>query len=163
MSGGILLYPGSFDPVTNGHLDLLDRGLRMFDRVIMAVVANPGKKPLFPIEERLELLQETAGKVSGRVQIESFEGLLVDYYRQKNATAVLRGLRAVSDFEYEFEMALTNRRLHDEFDTIFLTPAEEYFFLRSSTVKEVARYNGDISSFVPPCVERKVKEKFQLK
>ena len=163
MPGGVLVYPGSFDPVTNGHLDLLARGLNLFDRVVMAVVANPGKNPLFSIEERIEMLHETALKISDRVEIDSFEGLLVDYFQKKKATAVLRGLRAVSDFEYEFEMALTNRRMCESFDTIFLTPAEEYFFLRASTVKEVAKLGGDVSSFVPACVEKQLKERYQTK
>jgi pantetheine-phosphate adenylyltransferase len=163
MPGGVLLYPGSFDPITNGHLDLLVRGLNLFDRVIMSVAANPGKNPLFSLEERMELLRETALHISDRVEVDSFEGLLVDYFRQKKATAVLRGLRAVSDFEFEFEMALTNRRLCEEVDTIFLTPAEEFFFLRSSTVKEVAKLGGDVSSFVPSVVEKRLKEKYQTK
>lgn len=163
MPGGVLLYPGSFDPITNGHLDLLERGLNLFDRVVIAVAANPGKKLLFSVEERLELIRATAANMSDRVEVDSFEGLLVDYFRRKNATAVLRGLRAVSDFEFEFEMALTNRRLCEELDTIFLTPAEEFFFLRSSTVKEVAKLGGDVSSFVPSIVEKCLKEKYQTK
>lgn len=163
MPGGVLLYPGSFDPITNGHLDLLKRGLNLFDRVIVAVAANTGKNPLLSTEERMDLLQKTAANISDRVEIDSFEGLLVDYFRRKKATAVLRGLRAVSDFEFEFEMALTNRRLCEELDTIFLTPAEEFFFLRSSTVKEVAKLGGDVSSFVPPIVEKCLKEKYQTK
>lgn len=163
MPGGVLLYPGTFDPVTNGHLDLLERGLNLFDHVIMAIAANPGKTPLFSLEERMELLRETALGISDRVEVDSFEGLLVDYFHQKNAVAVLRGLRAVSDFEFEFEMALTNRRLSEEVDTIFLTPAEEFFFLRSSTVKEVAKLGGDVSTFVPPVVEERLKEKYQTK
>lgn len=157
MPDHLIVYPGSFDPVTNGHLDLIHRGLQLFDRVIVAVVVNPNKTPCFPLEERLDMLRECTEPWRERVEIDSFSGLLVRYMRKKNAKALMRGFRAVSDFEYEFEMALTNRRLDGDIETIFMAPSEEYIFLRASLVKEVASLDGDVDSFVPPNVARRLR------
>ncbi|MFN2477352.1 MAG: pantetheine-phosphate adenylyltransferase [Chthoniobacterales bacterium] len=147
------IYPGSFDPVTNGHLDVIDRARKLFDEVIVAVAHNDQKQPLFTLEERLELLRATIGNIE-RVQIAPLAGLLVDFAVQQGATAVVRGLRAVSDFEFEFQMALMNRKLEPNVETIFLMPKEEYTYLSSRIVKEIARLGGDIAKFVPaPVVE----------
>ncbi len=163
MTDCVAVYPGSFDPVTNGHLDLIERGLDIFQHLIVAVVSNPSKEPYFPLEERLEMLQESIRDFSERVEIDCFNGLLVEYMLRKKAHVVLRGLRAISDFEYEFEMALTNRRLAEEVETIFLAPSEEYIFLRASLVREIAMLGGDISSFVPLNVEKRLKEHYREK
>jgi len=152
------IYPGSFDPVTNGHLDVIDRARKLFDQVIVAVAHNEQKQPLFTLEERLELLRGTIGNLD-RVQIAPLDGLLVDFAVQQRATAVIRGLRAVSDFEFEFQMALMNRKLEASVETIFLMPKEEYTYLSSRIVKEIARLGGDIAKFVPP----KVVEAFHRK
>jgi pantetheine-phosphate adenylyltransferase len=153
------IYPGSFDPVTNGHLDVIERGRKLFDEVIVAVANNDEKQPLFSLEERLALLRETAGKMDN-VQIAEFSGLLVEFARAENAGAVIRGLRAVSDFEFEFQMALMNRKLDAAVETIFLMPKEEYTYLSSRIVKEIARLGGDVSSFVPGGVAKALKRKF---
>ncbi|MGI6458449.1 MAG: pantetheine-phosphate adenylyltransferase [bacterium] len=155
----IAVYPGSFDPVTLGHLDLIRRSLKIFDRVIVAVVSNPNKKPCFSLHERIEMLQETTQNLDGQVEVDSFEGLLVHYLKQKKANIVIRGLRAISDFEYEFEMALMNRRLSNDVETIFLTPSEEFTFLRARLVKEIALLGGDISSLVPATVMERLNRK----
>jgi len=152
------IYPGSFDPVTNGHLDVIDRARKLFDQVIVAVAHNEQKQPLFTLEERLELLRGTIGNLD-RVQIAPLDGLLVDFAVQQRATAVIRGLRAVSDFEFEFQMALMNRKLEASVETIFLMPKEEYTYLSSRIVKEIGRLGGDIAKFVPP----KVVEAFHRK
>ena len=152
------IYPGSFDPVTNGHLDVIDRARKLFDEVIVAVAHNEQKQPLFTLEERLELLRATIGNAD-RVQIAPLEGLLVDFAVAKKATAVIRGLRAVSDFEFEFQMALMNRKLEASVETIFLMPKEEYTYLSSRIVKEIARLGGDIANFVPPCVREAFAKK----
>jgi len=160
---GIAIYPGSFDPVTYGHLDLVARGLKVFDRLVIAAVANPSKDPLFSLEERVEMLKEATAHLK-EVTVESFAGLLVDYMHRYPGAVVLRGLRAVSDFEYEFQMSLTNRELDDGLETIFMLPSLEYTYLRASLVKEVAYLGGDVSRFVPPqicqrliqrCLERR--------
>ena len=154
----IAVYPGTFDPVTNGHVDLAERSLRMFDRVIVAVAANPKKQPLFDLEERIAMFrQATAG--FRRLVIEGFDGLLVDYVRQKRAVAIIRGLRAVSDFEYEMQMALMNRRLDNDIETVFMMPSEEYSFITSTIVKEAASYGGDVSSLVPKGVVAKLRKR----
>ena len=153
------IYPGSFDPVTNGHLDVIERGRKLFDQVIVAVANNDEKQPLFSLEERLALLRETAGRMDN-VQIAEFSGLLVEFAQAKNAGAVIRGLRAVSDFEFEFQMALMNRKLDAAVETIFLMPKEEYTYLSSRIVKEIARLGGDISSFVPSGVAKALRTKF---
>jgi pantetheine-phosphate adenylyltransferase len=153
------IYPGSFDPVTNGHLDVIERARKLFDEVIVAVAHNDEKQPLFSLKERLDLLGETAGEIDN-VRIVQFKGLLVDFARAQKAGAVIRGLRAVSDFEFEFQMALMNRKLDAAVETIFLMPKEEYTYLSSRIVKEIARLGGDISSFVPTCVAKALNRKF---
>jgi pantetheine-phosphate adenylyltransferase len=153
------LYPGSFDPVTNGHLDVLKRAARLFDEVVVAVAYNASKKGLFTSAERVGLLQEaTAGMTN--VRVTSFEGLLVDFARTQKARAVIRGLRAVSDFEFEFQLALMNRSLEPDLEALFLMPSEEYTYLSSRLVKEVARLGGDVSRFVPKCVYSALLERF---
>jgi pantetheine-phosphate adenylyltransferase len=142
------IYPGSFDPVTNGHLDVIERARKLFDEVIVAVAVNDQKQPFFTLATRLELLAATIGKRDG-VQILPLDGLLVNFAMQQDATAVVRGLRAVSDFEFEFQMALMNRKLEARVETIFLMPKEEYTYLSSRIVKEIARLGGDIAKFVP--------------
>lgn len=163
MVKALAIYPGSFDPVTNGHIDLIKRGLRIFGNMIVSVVTNPSKKPLFTLEERVEMLREVTSEMEGRVEIESFDGLLVHYMRERGANVVLRGLRAVSDFEYELEMALTNRQLDSTVETVFLTPSVEYVYLRASTVKTIASRGGDVSAFVPAVVEKRLLERFTHK
>jgi pantetheine-phosphate adenylyltransferase len=154
------IYPGSFDPVTNGHLDVIERARKLFDEVIVAVANNDQKEPFFTLDERLNLLHETISP-GDNVRVASFEGLLVDFAIAQEAIAVVRGLRAISDFEFEFQMALMNRKLDAKVETIFLMPKEEYTYLSSRIVKEIARLGGDISQFVPPGVaaafERKLK------
>jgi len=154
------LYPGSFDPVTNGHLDVIERARKLFDEVIVAVAHNDEKQPLFSLQERLDLLRESVGKMDN-VRIAQFKGLLVEFARAEQAQAVIRGLRAVSDFEFEFQMALMNRKLDAAVETIFLMPKEEYTYLSSRIVKEIASLGGDISSFVPGCVGKALKMKFE--
>ena len=153
------IYPGSFDPVTNGHLDIIERARKLFDEVIVAVAHNDEKQPLLSLEERLDLLRETAGKIDN-VRIAQFKGLLVEFARAEKAGAVIRGLRAVSDFEFEFQMALMNRKLDAGVETIFLMPKEEYTYLSSRIVKEIARLGGDVSGFVPPAVASTLSKKF---
>lgn len=155
----LAVYPGTFDPITNGHLDLIDRAANLFDRVVVAVATNPAKEPLFTLEERLEMIRRSATEFDN-VDVDHFEGLLVDYARGINACAIVRGLRAVSDFEYEFQMALMNRKLSNGIVTVFLMPGDKYTYLNSSIVKEVARFGGDVGCFVPSYVEDKLKEKF---
>jgi pantetheine-phosphate adenylyltransferase len=154
------IYPGSFDPVTNGHLDIIERARKLFDEVIVAVAHNDEKEPVFSLSERLELLRETAGKID-KVRIAQFTGLLVEFAKAEKAGAVIRGLRAVSDFEFEFQMALMNRKLDAVVETIFLMPKEEYTYLSSRIVKEIARLGGDVSGFVPACVAGALNEKFR--
>jgi pantetheine-phosphate adenylyltransferase len=145
------IYPGSFDPLTKGHEDLIRRSLSLADRVIVAVAVNPSKQPLFPVDERLALLQAAMGD-DPRVAFESFDGLLAEFAKKVGASIVVRGLRAVSDFEYEFQMALMNRQLHPSLETVFLVPAVDLTYLSSSLVREVARYGGDVSALVHPAV-----------
>jgi len=158
----IAVYPGTFDPVTNGHIDLLQRSLLVFDRVVVGIAANPKKKPLFSLEERIQMFREALRGYRGarNVAIEGFDCLLVNYAREKKATGIIRGLRAVSDFEYELQMALMNRLLDSGVETVFLMPSEEYSFLTSTIVKEVASYGGDVSSLVPAAVGKRLKKKF---
>jgi len=153
------IYPGSFDPVTNGHVDVVERARKLFDEVIVAVANNDEKQPLFPLPERLDLLQQTVGKMEN-VRIAQFHGLLVDFAAAQQASAVIRGLRAVSDFEFEFQMALMNRKLESSVETIFLMPKEEYTYLSSRLVKEIARLGGDVSKFVPDIVAKALRKKF---
>ena len=153
------IYPGSFDPVTNGHLDVITRAVKLFDEVIVAVAHNDQKRALLSVDERLRLLEETAGKMQN-VRVLRFGGLLVDFARAEGACAVIRGLRAVSDFEFEFQMALMNRKLEQTIETIFLMPKEEYTYLSSRIVKEIARLGGRVNAFVPNNVVRALHEKF---
>ena len=146
-----VVCPGSFDPVTLGHIDIISRAAKMFDKVIVAVLVNSSKKPSFTTEERIELLRKALAGFDN-IQIESFDGLLAEYARKTGANAVVRGLRAVSDFEYEFQMSLTNKKLNPDLETIFLTSRAEYMFLSSSIVKQIATLNGDITNFVPECI-----------
>lgn len=145
------IYPGSFDPVTRGHLDIISRAEKLFDRLIVAVMINPDKQSTFTEEERVEMLRRATSTLS-HVEIDSFDGLLAEYAKQCKATAIVKGLRALSDFEYEFQMAMTNRKLNSDLETIFLTTNAENMFLSSSMVKQVAQFGGDISPFVPPCI-----------
>ncbi len=156
-----VIYPGSFDPLTNGHLDVMQRAAKLFDRVIVAVAKNEGKKPLFNLQERLALVKEAAAGMPN-IEADSFEGLLVDYAVQKKAQAIVRGLRAVSDFEFEFQLALMNRKLNENIETIFMMPKDTYTFLSSRIVKEIAHLGGDVSSFVQPNVQRALRQKFKL-
>ena len=153
------VYPGSFDPVTNGHLDVIERARKLFDEVIVAVAHNDEKQALFSLEERLQFLQDSIGKID-MVRIAQFDGLLVEFATAQRASAVIRGLRAVSDFEFEFQMALMNRKLETDVETIFLMPKEEYTYLSSRIIKEIARLGGDVSSFVPPAVSKALVRKF---
>lgn len=154
------IYPGSFDPVTNGHLDVIERARKLFDEVIVAVAHNDQKQPLFPLEERVALLHETIGDAAN-VQIAPMGGLLVDFAIEQGAIAVVRGLRAVSDFEFEFQMALMNRKLEPEVETMFLMPKEEYTYLSSRIVKEIARLGGDVATFVPPQVAAALRDRLK--
>ena len=157
------IYPGSFDPVTNGHLDVIERAAKLFDEVIVAVAVNSQKQPQFTTEERLELLRETTAPHGERVRLVRLEGLLVDYARTAGAGAIIRGLRAVSDFEFEFQMALMNRKLEAAVETIFLMPKEEYTYLSSRIIKEISRLGGDVTGFVPSCVSNALKGKYSPK
>ena len=154
------IYPGSFDPVTNGHLDVVERARKLFDEVIVAVAHNDEKQALFSLKERLELLRQTVGRID-KVRIAQFDGLLVEFAIREKANAVIRGLRAVSDFEFEFQMALMNRKLEAAVETIFLMPKEEYTYLSSRLVKEIARLGGDVSGFVPAVVATVLGRKFK--
>ena len=145
------IYPGTFDPITNGHIDLVERASRMFDQLLIAIAANPTKEPLFSLEERLDMTRQTLAHIDDLTVI-GFEGLLIDCAAKYNAQVVLRGLRAVSDFEYEFQLAAMNQRLDPEIDTVFLTPAEHLSFISSSLVREIALLDGDVRNFVPPHV-----------
>ncbi|MFS8086165.1 MAG: pantetheine-phosphate adenylyltransferase [Acidobacteriota bacterium] len=156
------IYPGSFDPVTNGHLDIIQRGCKLFDEIIVAVLVNPEKHAFFSIEERCEILTEvlkTIDRRDCRVTVESFEGLMVQYAGARNANAIVRGIRAISDYEYELQMALMNRRLRPDLETVFMMPAEEYSYVSSRLVKEVFQLGANISDLVPSLVEQRMKEK----
>ena len=152
------IYPGSFDPVTNGHVDVVERARTLFDEVIVAVAHNDEKQPLFTLSERIDLLRSTVGHAEN-VRVDHFDGLLVDFARKQDACAVIRGLRAISDFEFEFQMALMNRKLEAAVETIFLMPKEEYTYLSSRIVKEIARLGGDVSKFVPGPVAAALRAK----
>lgn len=154
------VYPGTFDPITNGHLDVLKRALELFQELIILVASHREKTPMFTLEERTELVKKSVSRFKG-VKIESFEGLLVNYTKKNNIDVVIRGLRAVSDFDYEFQMAQINRKLHSGLELIFIMPGEEYFFLSSSLVKEIASRKGDVSKFVPEPVAEALKKKYQ--
>jgi pantetheine-phosphate adenylyltransferase len=149
------LYPGTFDPPTNGHLDLIERGSKLFDRLIVAILNNPGKDPLFTVEERVEMLRESTAALKN-VSVATFDGLMVEFARKQGVSAVLRGIRAISDYEYEFQMALMNRRIAPEIETVFLQPAGRYSFVSSRMLKEVFSFGGDVSGLVPPNVLRRL-------
>ncbi|MDX1707973.1 MAG: pantetheine-phosphate adenylyltransferase [Desulfobacterales bacterium] len=157
----VAIYPGSFDPVTNGHIDIVERGLKLFDKIIVSILHNPKKEYLFPLEERLEMLRDCLKKFKG-VEIDSFDGLLVDYAASRKAHAILRGLRAMSDFEYEFQMALMNRRLNREVQTVFLMTGLRWIFTSSSIIKEAIQFGGNIDGMVPKLVQKKLKQKYGL-
>ncbi|HZN95488.1 MAG TPA: pantetheine-phosphate adenylyltransferase [Myxococcales bacterium] len=154
----VAIYPGSFDPLTNGHLSLIQRGLEMFDRLVVAIVVNPKKTPLFTMEERRQLIREAAP--DERVEIDSFEGLLVEYARRRGINVLLRGLRALSDFDYEFQMANMNRKLAPTIETVFMMTGEDYFYISSQLVREVAMYGGSVKGLVPPNVLEKMMARF---
>ena len=158
----LAIYPGSFDPVTNGHIDIIKRGLRLFDNVTVAILLNSSKKHLFSLDERLDMLKISL-KDMPNVQIDSFEGLLVDYAMQQGAHAILRGMRVLSDFDYEFQMALMNRKLNNKIQTVFLMAGLKWIFTSSSIIKEAARFGGDIDNMVPDIVAEKLKKKFNKK
>ena len=154
------IYPGSFDPLTNGHLDVIERAAKLFDRVVVAVAKNDSKHPLFTLAERLSLVKAAIRHLP-HVEADSFEGLLIEYVARQKAQAVVRGLRAVSDFEFEFQLALMNRKLNDNFETIFMMPKDTYTFLSSRIVKEIAQLGGDVSAFVPPHVKTALIKKLK--
>jgi pantetheine-phosphate adenylyltransferase len=156
----IAIYPGSFDPLTSGHVDIIERGSRIFDSIVVAILANVEKTPLFSEKERIEIIREVF-KDRPNVKVETFNGLLVDYAQQKGAHVIVRGLRAVSDFEYEFQMALMNRHLEPGLETVFMMPAEQYTYISSRLIKEVFTLGGEISGLVPPIVEERLREKAQ--
>jgi pantetheine-phosphate adenylyltransferase len=153
------IYPGTFDPITNGHLDLICRASKLYDRVIVAAATSLGKKPLFNLEQRVELIKDVVSEFKN-VEVIGFDNLLVDCARQHQASVIIRGLRAVSDFEYEFQLASMNRRLSPDIETVFLTPAEQYEFISSSMIREIAQLKGDVSSFVPESVKQRLIETF---
>ena len=156
----IAICPGSFDPATNGHIDIIKRSGLLFDKVIVAVLNNSTKKPLFSVEERVELLKKTCGSIEN-VEIDSFSGLLIDYAKSKNANAIVKGLRAVSDFEYELQMALMNKKLNPEIETVFMMTSSKYSYLSSSLVKEVAQFGGCIKGLVPDIIEDEIHKRFR--
>lgn len=155
----IAIYPGSFDPVTNGHIDIVKRGRKLFDKIIVAILLNVKKEALFSVDERMEMLQESMKDIPGIV-FDTFDGLLVDYADRCGAQAILRGMRAVSDFDYEFQMALMNRKLNRDVQTVFLMTSLRWIFTSSSIIKEAARFGGDVGDMVPPLVNRKIKSKY---
>jgi pantetheine-phosphate adenylyltransferase len=156
----LAVYPGTFDPFTNGHRDILERALKIFPRMIVAVAGNPEKAPLFTLEERMAIIQEAVGDLRG-VRVDAFHTLLVDYVSAQGASVVIRGLRAIADFEYEFQMALMNRRIAEEIETVFLMPHESYTYLSSRLVKEVSLLGGTVKGLVSPVAERMLKEKYR--
>jgi pantetheine-phosphate adenylyltransferase len=158
----VAIYPGSFDPITNGHVDLVKRTLRVFDKIIVAIATNPDKdRSLFSVEERLQMIDQVFAGLQGRVEADSFQGLLVEYAERKNSRVIIRGLRAVSDFEYEFQMAMMNHRLKPQIETLFMMTGESEFYISSRLVKEVVSLGGDVSGLVPHNVLRKLQEKFK--
>ena len=159
MKNRIAVYPGTFDPITNGHLDIIERGLKLFDGLIVAIAESPAKEPLFDVDERVTMAKEAVKKYKN-VKVESFNCLLIDYLRKKKANIILRGLRVISDFEYEFQMALTNRKLAPDIETVFMMTAEGYSYLSSRFIKEIARLGGRFDCFVPPNVAKMLKERF---
>ena len=158
--GKVAIYPGSFDPVTYGHLDVLERAVSIFGQVVIAVADNASKKYLFNLQERVDLLRQATRGMKG-VKVESFDGLVIDYARRKKTNVLIRGLRVTSDFDYEFQIALTNRRLAEDIETVFLMPSEQHSFVSSSILKEISKLDADISSFVPLCVAKRLKERLK--
>jgi len=158
MKTSVAIYPGSFDPVTNGHLDLIERGQKMFDRLIVAVLKNTEKEPMFTVPERVEMLRDVTQQWES-VEIDVFEGLLVDYARKRGAAVILRGIRAVSDYEYELQMALMNRKLEPRLETVFMMPGETYSYLSAKVVREIAHFGGPLAGLVPPTVEKRLRAK----
>jgi len=156
----IAVYPGTFDPITMGHIDIINRSLNLFDKVIIAIARNSSKEPLFNIDERLEMIRESFPDGGDRISVDTVEGLLVDYAYTKGAKAIIRGLRAVSDFDYEFQLALMNRRIEREVETVFLMTGFRWIFISSSIIKDAARYGGDVSGLVPDHVCEKLREKY---
>ncbi|MFW5998449.1 MAG: pantetheine-phosphate adenylyltransferase [Bacillota bacterium] len=157
-----VVYPGSFDPITRGHIDIIKRSLNVFDQIIVAVFKNPNKEPLFSMEKRVELLEESLKNfTSDKIEIDYFTGLTMKYVKSKNASAIIRGLRAVSDFEGEFQMASMNKQLDGDIETIFFMTDSKYAFLSSSVIKEVAQFGGDVGDLVPDCVKKALKEKYK--
>jgi pantetheine-phosphate adenylyltransferase len=154
------LYPGTFDPPTSGHVDLVERGAKLFDHLTVAILVNPVKNPLFTVDERVEMLKEATNGI-GNVSVATFDGMMVDFARQQGASAVLRGIRAISDYEHEFQMALMNRRLAPEIETVFLQPAGRYSFVSSRMVKEVFSFGGDVSGLVPPNVLKRLRARIK--
>ncbi len=159
----LAVYPGTFDPITNGHVDILERSLALFDHVIVAIATNPNKQPLFSLQERKEFIREALGEKSTRVELDHNEGLLVDYCKQRGANTIVRGLRALADFEYEFQLAHMNRRLAPGIDTVFFMTDERNHYVSSSLVKEVASFGGDVSGLVPTSVEAALRETYRKK
>jgi len=159
----IAIYPGTFDPITMGHLDIVDRALNLFKKVIIAIAINPGKTPLFNLEERKAMIKNCFPDDYSRIEVDTVSGLLVDYALQQKAKAIIRGLRAVSDFDYEFQLALMNRKLVREVDTLFLMPGFRWIYISSSIIKEAARHGGDVSELVPHHVDKMLKQKFSRK
>jgi pantetheine-phosphate adenylyltransferase len=157
-SENVAIYPGSFDPLTNGHVDIIQRGSRLFDRIVVAILLNIEKAPLFTVEERVDIAREVFRK-NPKVEIDTFDGLLVEYARRKGASVIVRGLRAISDFEYEMQMALMNRNLNPEVETVFMMPAETYTYVSSRIVKEVVALGGSVTNLVPTIVEARLREK----
>ena len=157
------VYPGMFDPVHNGHLDVIERSLHIFDELIVAVVANPSKAPLFSVAQRLEMIEEAAPEFRNNFRTVAFDGLLIDLVERERADCIVRGIRAVSDFEYEFQMALMNRKLRPNVETVFLMPHEKYTYLSSRLIKEVASFGTSVAGMVPPIVEKRLVEKYPLK
>jgi len=160
MNNGIAVYPGTFDPFTRGHEDLVRRAARLFAHVVVGIAESHGKRPIFPLAERVEMAQKLCADMPN-VKVVGFDGLLMDFLRQRNARVIVRGLRAVSDFEYEFQMAGMNRSLHPDIETLFLTPGEQYMFISATMVREIASLGGDVSKFVHPLVSERLAEKFQ--
>ena len=156
-----VVYPGTFDPITNGHIDLIERALRLFDKVVIGIGTNPVKAPLFSLKERVEMIRSTVG-MDGHVEAESFDGLLVDFAARHRACAILRGLRAVSDFDYELQRALMNRKLARDIETVFLMTGFRWIYISSTIVKEAARFGGSLEGLVPPLVEDRLREKFKV-
>ena len=160
----LAVYPGTFDPITKGHLDVIERAIRLFDKLVIAIAENPGKKPLFTFEERIEMAKQVIETTEGMecVEVRGFKELTVEFAREIGAKSIIRGLRAVSDFEYELQVALTNRNLALDIESVFLMPSVEYIYLNSTMVKDVAKHGGDVSNFVPDFVVKKLREKFKV-